>query len=169
MDTATGDRIFQAYRAGLLRKPGKESRNRPNYPMLLSLVVRERFSLKQRAIFRRIERASWQGLCAARAGEPELAGRHFELAQKELDRLDIATECRLLGTSVLRAAQAYLDYRESRFEEARKRIFTAMDADLALGQDEAFSVLELHRIQTAHNLMRIDLRAGSPERALALA
>ena len=169
MDAVTAARIFQAYRTGLLRKPGQASGSRPSYPMLLSLAVRERFPLPQRAIFRRIERASWQGLCAAREGKLEQAGQCFELAQKELARSDIAMDGRLLGTSVLQAAQAYLDYREGRLEDARKRVLEAMDADRALGQDEAFSVLELHRIQTAHNLMRIDLRAGLTERALSLA
>jgi len=168
MDATNAKEIFRAYRAGLLRSQGGEAGRKASYQRLLSLVVWDRLPLQQRMALRRIERASWQGLCAAREGDPERAKRCFKLGQEELDRAGIALECRLLGSSTLESARAYLDYREGSFEQARRRTFAAMDADSALEQDDAFSVLEFHRLQAAHNLMRIDLRVGSPERALAL-
>lgn len=169
MDAADAEAVFLAYRTGLLRKPQRDSGSKSSFHRLVALVVCDRFPLRQRAALRRVERASWQGLCAAREGDAERAVRAFETGQQELERAWISPECRLLGSSVLESAWAYLEYREGRLEQARRRAFSAMNADSFLEQDEAYSVLELHRIQAAHNLMRIDLRAGEPERALALA
>ena len=168
MDASNAEAIFQAYRAGLPRNSAGDAGRKSSFQRLLSFVVCDRLPLPQRLILRRIERASWPGLCAAREGDPERAKLCFKVAEEELDGARVTPACRLLGSSILESARAYLDYREGDLEQARRRTFAAMEADSALQEDEAFSVLEFHRIQAAQNLARIDLRAGLPERALAL-
>ncbi len=72
-------------------------------------------------------------------------------------------------TPALESGRAYLDYRLNDLDAARARILHAMDVDLQLERDPDLRLLELHRVQSAQNLMRIDLRAGEMERAIRLA
>ena len=169
MDTTSAERIFKAYRTGLLKKPKPSLGRNPDFQRLISLVVLDRFPLRERICFRRIWNTSWLGLSAVRDGRLEDAGRLFKTGEEELARVGPGSSGGLLGLSILESARAYLDYREGKFEQAQARTHAAMRADLMLEQDGAFGMLELHRIQAAHNLVRIGLRAGEPLRALSLA
>ena len=169
MDTTSAESIFKAYRTGLMKKPEPSLGRNPDFQRLISLVILDRFPLRERIRFRRIWNASWLGLSAARDGRLEDARKLFEIGGEELAGVGPGSSGRLSGLSILESARAYLDYREGRFEQARARTYAAMSADSRLEQDGAYGMLELHRIQAAHNLMRIDLRAGEPLRALSLA
>jgi hypothetical protein len=74
-----------------------------------------------------------------------------------------------MGESLLCSAQSFLDYRQGQFARSRQRALTAMEADLALEQSDSFAILEIHRIQGAQNIVRIDLRAGLITQASGLA
>jgi hypothetical protein len=169
METVDAERVFRAYRSGLLRRSGPETGRNLSFQVLISLVSRDLFPVRERVRFRRIWNASWHGLSAARAGHLEEAMRLFAIGEEELAAVEMGSGCWLLGLSILESARAYLDYREGRFELARERTYAAMDADSTLEQRGAYGLLELHRVQAVHNLMRIDLRAGEASRAFSLA
>jgi hypothetical protein len=165
MDASALHGIFQAYREGLLRKvPAGRSPQ-----VLLIHILLNRYPLRERLPLRRILSQSCMGVATARKGRLEEAARQLDTGREALGRPELSEEGSRLGTSMLESAQAYLDYREERFDEARERIGIAMEMDLLLEQEEDYSILEMHRIQAVQNLVRIDLRAGFPERALSLA
>jgi tetratricopeptide (TPR) repeat protein len=169
MDAVIAEKIFRFYRAGLLKGQTQDLKRSPDFQMLLSLVVRERIPLRERARFRRIWNASGRGLSATRDNQLEKAAQIFAEGEYELAGCPQLSECRLLGISILESAYAYLEYRQGRFVEARKRTHAALDADLMLESKAMYGVLELHRIQAVHNLMRIDLKAGDYLHAFSLA
>lgn len=170
MDTATAERVFRAYREGLLRKlQAKDPLDRPTFDSLFFQILWTRFRPRERLQFRKIWRLGSRGLKAAREGRIEDAAGLFAQAGQNLEQAEIPAECRLLARSILESAHAYLEHREGRFDRALQRTLHAMDCDLALEEDAIYALLEMHRVQAANNLMRVDLRCGYPERALALA
>lgn len=165
MDTPAFQGVFQAYREGLLKKiPARRSPQ-----ILLIHILLNRYPLRERLYLRRILKQSCLGVSEARRDHLDEATRLLAVGRVALGCPELSEEGRRLGISMLESAQAYLCYREGKFEEAKGRVCLAMDMDLILEQDEDYAILEMHRIQAAQNLVRIDLRAGFPERAFALA
>src|SRR5688572_17881781 len=167
MDDETAERTFEAYRTGLLIPPVRPPK--PTFYRVLMDSVIGRIALRERLVFRKSYRATHQGLMAARQGDLGTAAERFAASREVVERHRPGEACRLLSTTFVEAAHAYLEYRHGRFDRARERIFTALDSDLDLESDAAFGCLEMHRIQLADNLMMIDLREGMHEEGLALA
>ncbi len=170
MDAALAERLFKAYRKGLLlRPPGLwESRARP-----FDVLFRQLFWLKvpvlERVPVAKIWRLGFQGVRLSRESRLEEACAVFREGWAELERVELSPQGLLLAITFLESAHAYLDYKQGSFDRARDRVLRSMEADLQLEADADFNLLELHRIQSAQNLMRIDLKAGEPRRALDLA
>lgn len=169
MDKNLSDRLFKAYRAGLLRPPqAKESRAR-QFDFLFRQVFWLKIPVHERLPVWKSWRLSSQGLRESREGRLDAALATFRDCRTELETRELSPAGRLLAATFLESAHAYFEYKRGEFDLARARILNAMEADLELERDPDFSLLELHRIQLAQNLMRIDLRAGEPKRALVLA
>lgn len=170
MDVETAERLFEAYRAGLLfRDPDHIRPPRPDFYRLLMADVSGRLPLRERLVFRQSYRATRQGLALARRSDFDGAAERFAASRAILESRRPGEATRLLATSFLEAALAYFDYRHGRPDAARERIGTTLDCDLALEVDHGFHCLEMHRIQASDNLMMIDLRAGETGRGLTLA
>lgn len=170
MDTETAEQVFRAYRTGLLRSDRSlDQACRPNFDYLLRNALLSRATLHERRNFRNSFRASQNALKLARRGLLEDAHESIRCAYWYLRQHPPDTICSWLATSFLEAAYAYLEYRSGHYNQARAHVFVVMDLDLKIGQDSMFSFFEMHRIQAVDNLLRIDLREGEFERALALA
>ncbi|MES1245520.1 MAG: hypothetical protein ABUT39_28200 [Acidobacteriota bacterium] len=170
MDAETAERLFEAYRAGLLlRDPDHLRPPKPTFYRLLMDDILGRLPLRERLVFRKSYRATRQGLAFARTGDLDSADKRFKTSREVLESRGTGEATRLLATAFLEAALAYFDYRQGRFEAARERILTTMDCDLALETGHGFECLEIHRIQASDNLMMIDLREGRVEQGLGLA
>ncbi|HEX3127947.1 MAG TPA: hypothetical protein VH394_11510 [Thermoanaerobaculia bacterium] len=170
MDVETAERLFEAYRAGLLfQDPDHVRPPKPNFYRLLMDDVLGRLPLRERLVFRHSYRAARQGLVLARRNDFDSAAERFAISRDILESRRPGEATRLLATSFLEAALAYFDYRHGRPDAARERIHTALDCDLTLEAEHGFHCLEMHRIQASDNLMMIDLRAGETERGLTLA
>ena len=170
MDVATAELVFKKYREGLLKIDLAKSGSRQlDFQSLLFQTIDTRLSFAERLSLRSICESSAQVLSTTRADLFGKASIFLRNGQAEIKRIEGCAECWLLGTSILESASAYMEFRQGRFEEARRRTLVSMDADLALEQEHAYGLLEMHRIQSVNNLMRIALREGDAERALALA
>ncbi len=161
--------VYKAYRAGLLgwaeaETPLKEA----GFPELLQQRLESRIPESKRLTLRTIWDANKSGLKAARQGELEEAAELFQQSRNTIEAPETAVEVALLGLSSLEAAQAYLDYRYRDYQGAQDRVFRAMDADLELELNYDYRVLQLHRIQAAHNFMRVHLRSKRPAQAMRL-
>ncbi len=170
MDAETAERLFEAYRAGLLfRDPEHVRPPKPNFYRLLMDDVLGRLPLRERLIFRKSYRASRQGLAFARQKDLGAAADCFAASRSVLDGDGTGEATRLLSLSFLEAALAFFEAQRGRLDEARARVSATLDCDLELETEHGFECLELHRVQAADNLMRIELRAGETERGLVLA
>ena len=169
MDAASAQQLFDAYRKGLLNREGARREDyHPRFQVLLRQLLSNQVPLAHRLPVRKVWLASAQGLRLAREGHLEAAAACLDSVTETLAQTSSFSVGRLMATSVLESAHAYLDFCGARFDQAREGLRRAMDADLALEHDETFGLLELHRIQSAQNLMRLEFRVGRPEVACAL-
>ncbi|MES1240545.1 MAG: hypothetical protein ABUT39_02905 [Acidobacteriota bacterium] len=170
MDSATAQRLFNAYREGLLNREGPNPKDyQPRFQVLLLHLTYTQFSLAERLYIRKARQTSAQALALAREGRLQEATECINYGRDHLTGVDRLSPARLMAESTLESANAYLDYRTGHYEQARRRLLAAMDADLVLEQNETFGLLEIHRIQSALNLMRLELRSGQHEKAFLLA
>jgi hypothetical protein len=109
-----------------------------------------------------------KGLIAARQGYVGESRMHYEAAKRYLDLLVDVPLVSLLGSSTYDSGVAYLDFRCGSLKESREHLDRAMDADLVLEQI-GLPVMQMHRIQQGHNLVRMGLRAGDHGSAIRLA
>jgi hypothetical protein len=160
-------KAFQSYRQGLLR----QSRPPPVLPLrdfgaLRFLGTVGWLPLAERSLLRKLETCCSEGLAAARQRRLDDASADYEQAQEYLDRLEKGTRLAwLLGASTCQAGVAYLDFLRSKVERARERLDRSMDADLALEQ-AGLPVMQLHRLQQGHNLVRMEFKSGRRETAI---
>ena len=170
MDSATAQRLFNAYREGLLNREGPNYNDyHPRFQVLLRHLVWNQFDLAERLPIRKAWQTSSQALALARGNRLVEAAERLNSGRSHRAGYQEFSPAWLMGESALESAHAYLDYREGRFDQARERLLASMDADLLLEQNETFGLLEIHRIQSALNMMRIDLRIERHEEAFLLA
>lgn len=169
MDITTARRLFAVYREGLLNKEGANPKDyHPRFQVLLRHLLANQLPLSERLPVRRVWGASFQGLHLAREGRLEAAAACLDSGRQALAKTRSSAVGQLMATSVLESALAYLDYRQTRFDQARARLLRSLDDDLALVQDEGLGLLEVHRIQSAQNLMRLEFRVGRAEVACSI-
>jgi hypothetical protein len=80
----------------------------------------------------------------------------------------LSLESKFIVQSFQEAVQAYLDYKRGDFASAQSRIFRAMEIDGTLICEYGYDILELHRIQLGHNMMRVMVRCGDYRQAAQL-
>lgn len=161
---------FHAYRQGLLRQPQPHSSMPPrDFDALMFLGALGWAPLAERLQLRNLGYACGKGLTAARQGRLDESLRHYHQAREHLDRLEDGTRLAwLLGASTYWAGVAYLDFRRGFAQQAREHLDLAMDSDLELEQ-AGLPVIQMHRIQQGHNLVRMEFRLERREPAVELA
>jgi hypothetical protein len=107
-------------------------------------------------------------LAAARSGDLLAARDELDAACALLRASDLSEETTALATAFLEPVEAYLQYRLGEYDAARELLLDASALDGALVRDCGFAFLSAHRLQIAHNLLRIQRRLGDREEAVAL-
>jgi tetratricopeptide (TPR) repeat protein len=115
------------------------------------------------------EKAYSRGFEAALAGKSDIARKAFEIAESVLQTNPLFYESRLLSTSFLQAAAAYLDYSLKDFDAARAKLLEAIQCDDVLEAQFGYSTLHIHRVHLLENIMRLEFQADHPREALSLA
>ncbi len=141
----------------------------PEFNALIPQILWSKLPVRERLPIRKIWFRSYQGLNLCRARRMDESAALFHLCWELVAHGGLSIQGELLARTFLESSQAYFEHRRGDFDMARTRTRNTMEADLQLEADADFSLLEMHRVQSANNLMRIDLRAGEPRRALALA
>lgn len=108
------------------------------------------------------------GLQAARQGNYSDAQAKFSLARRCLREIGTA-DVRLVGASSYLAAVAYLRYLQLKPTQARRLVEHALTIDVRLENEFALGLIYAHRIQLAHNLVRVEARFGTAREAIKLA
>jgi hypothetical protein len=175
MNLPTAQRLFDAYRAGLRNRERPEHWDyHPRFQDLLVHATRNRVRLPDRLPMRRAWRASGQTLRLARQGLLDEAASTLAVERRARaagppSAGGGARQGWLLGEAMLDSAQAYVEHRLGRCDLARQLLLRTMDADLVLEAEGDLAILQIHRLQSALNLMRVDLHTGRHAAAFALA
>jgi tetratricopeptide (TPR) repeat protein len=106
---------------------------------------------------------SRSGLLLARAGDLAQASADLDRAWRSLPCIEDEA-ARRLGAAFVNAAQAYLLYREGRFNDALACLRSAYLDDLYV-EEHGVSVMLMHRVQLINNMVRIEARRGEREAA----
>jgi tetratricopeptide (TPR) repeat protein len=163
-------KVFQAYREGLRVKHQSHSPMPPrDFDALKFLGTVGWVPLGERLQLHNLHIACSKGLTAARQGRLDDALAYYEQAREHLDLLQ--DDLRLgwfLGVSTYQAGVAYLNFRSGCIERACECLDLAMDADLEL-ERAGLPVMQMHRIQQGHNLVRMDVRLGRRQVAVGRA
>ncbi|MBH8563494.1 hypothetical protein I8748_15085 [Nostoc sp. CENA67] len=135
----------------------------------LSMLMRTRLSSTDRLLISKFSNARQRGLLAARRGDFNAAESAFTAARLLLKLKQLSDEGSLLYQSFLEQAEAYLDYRRGEFEQARNRIYQALEIDMILEEKYGYEIVLFGRIQLVHNLVRIDAGCMELHRSTKLA
>lgn len=109
------------------------------------------------------------GLAAARRDRLAEARDELDVARTLLESPQLSAEAATIGLALLEPAEAYLAYRLGRFADARVLLVHASALDHVLVRDLGYTFMSAHRLQIAHNLLRIHTRLGEVEEAVRLA
>lgn len=110
-----------------------------------------------------------QALVASRRGQLQMAEQLFAKAYTPLQSDTLSTEGSLICQSFHQVAEAYLNYRQGDFIQARSRLFEGLAIDVLLEEKYGYELLCLHRLQIALHIVRIDVRNHCLEQAIDLA
>lgn len=163
-------RSFHRYRSGLLgrTKPAANIRKLDHpFTVLLGFQTTDLVPMRQRLLKRRVNRSTFDGLQLSREGQLQSAREKFERGLSVMSQME-AGPGRYLVEAFHEAAWAYLDYREGCPERALQRVSHALDLDRLLEREYGFGILQLHRVQLAHNHSRVGMRFGPKDKALKL-
>lgn len=164
---ATLSKAFEAYLIGVT-KPIQSNHmiTGDAFNNILFSIIDTRLPLDNQLLLYQSYHLRDQGLAAAQKGDLINSERFFKGVETMLLSKKLARESFLLAKSYYEAGIAYLDYRNSNFDKATARIYEALACDVALEEEFGYSILHLHRLQLAHNLMRVYVRQAFLEEAL---
>ncbi|HYX14560.1 MAG TPA: hypothetical protein VE944_09355 [Nostoc sp.] len=146
--------------------PGNLDRS---FSQKLVTLMESRLPLTDKLLLRWCQDALHQALVAARCGQIVMAKQFFTKARTPLESDTLSIEGGLICKSFHEVAEAYLDYRQSAFDQARTRLFEGLAIDVLLEEKYGYELLYLHRLQIALHLVRIDVGCMCFESAIDLA
>lgn len=151
-------RAFNSYRRGLARRPADAGcLPARDFAMLYLSGSIGTVPVRERRLLRELKSYCFAGLELARQGRVEPAEELYERARPVLARLREGSEVNhLLGISAYQSSIAYWFSKRGEWRAAEERLLLAMDADCELEQ-LGFPVMQLHRVQQGHNLVRLRL------------
>lgn len=135
----------------------------------LSRLMGTRLPSTDRLLINKFSNARQRGLLASRRGDLNAAESAFTAARLLLKLNKLSDEGSLFYQSFLEQAEAYLDYRRGEFEQARNRIYQALEISVILEEKYGYEIVLFGRIQLVHNLVRIDAACMELHRAIKLA
>jgi hypothetical protein len=153
------------------RQPMQESPGNLDSSVSYILLERMKSRLPVTDIFllRWCQDALHQALFATRRGQLQIAKQLFEKARTPLQSDTLSTEGNLICQSFHEVAEAYLNYRQGDFNQARNKLFEGLSIDVLLEEKYGYKLLYLHRLQIALHLVRIEVRSECLEQFIDLA
>lgn len=134
----------------------------------LEASISVRLTLKEQLLMRVSAGARARALSAARSGNLRVARQALDESLDILHSVSLSTEAKYMVRSFHEAVEAYLAYKHGQFDQAHRRILEALETDGILITRYGYKILDLHRIQLGHNLMRIKVRENHLKEAAQL-
>jgi hypothetical protein len=131
-----------------------------SFDQQLEAAIAARIPLEEQLLMRVSSRARANALAAARKHHLQSARLALDQSDRILASPHLQPESRLLVHTFHAAVLAYYEYKAGRIDRARSQIFQALAIDETLITQYNYTILELHRVQLGHNLMRIHIRCN---------
>lgn len=161
------DRALAAHAGGRRIEPGSRLNLDRYFNGQLLLEWSKRLPLGEITSLLAAAKLRENGLAEARAGHPEKAEASLRQARNELTRSPLSEEALLMGQSFQHPAEAYLHYRQGKFEAAKATLTLALEECASLRDRYGYPV-EVRRVHIGRNIARVEAVAGQPEEALRL-
>jgi hypothetical protein len=158
-----------SYRAGRTKPPHvSAAASGAGFDHQLENLIASRLSLDHQLLMRTSARARARALVAARKNNLIVARQALEESSTILLTSSLSSEAMYITSSFHNAVAAYIHYKHGRFDEARQHVLQALQTDGILIKEYGYKILELHRIQLGHNLLRIKVAQRQPDEAAQL-
>jgi len=131
------------------------------FDLLLDSEISSRLPIEEQLRARFAAGIRSRGLLAARSGRLIEAQQALKETKRIRQSNGLSAEAKLMIETFDEAVGAYVEYRQSDYSQARSRVYRAMAIDGELITNYGYDILDLHRVQLGHNLMRIDAHCGN--------
>jgi hypothetical protein len=130
--------------------------------------LRKNLSLREISVVYRSAGVREKGLKAARTGDLVSAARLIGQARDLFQATMLCKEALAFLESFQLAAEAYLQYKERHYDQARASLLGAIRACHVL-RDEFGYLIEARRVHLARNIVRVETLVNNPKEAMRLA
>jgi hypothetical protein len=153
---------LESYRVGMKVPPHKSAAaSGLGFDLLLDSVLSERLPLREQLLVRFVSAVRARGLAAARNNHLIEAQQALSEGRRVLQSNVLSEEGELIVETFHEAVEAYVEYKRGNISLARTRVKKALTIDSTLITQFGYNILDLHRVQLGHNLMRVDVHCGN--------
>lgn len=153
---------LESYRAGAQLTPQRNTAaSGLDFDQQLDLALSNRLPVREQLLVRFISGVRSGGLTAARNNHLIEAQQALVEGRRVLASDLLSTEAKLIVETFHEAVAAYVEYKRGDVSMAEARVRKALAIDCTLIDRYGYEILDLHRVQLAHNLMRLDIHRGN--------
>ena len=154
--------VWESYSSGARLPVQKSSAaSGVGFDLLLDAALSTRLPLSEQLLIRFVSTVRARGLSAARNNHLIEAQQALDEGRRVLKTNSLSTEGKLIGKTFHHAVEAYLEYKRGNMSLARTHVRNALEIDGRLITQYGYNILDLHRVQLGHNLMRVDIHCGN--------
>ena len=154
--------VWECYRSGAAVPPRRSpAASGVGFDLLLDAALSTRLPLSEQLLIRFVSTVRARGLAAARNDHLIEAQQALDEGRRVLKTDSLSSEGKLIGKTFHHAVEAYLEYKRGNVSRARTHVRNALAIDCRLITKYGYNILDLHRVQLGHNLMRVDVHCGN--------
>ncbi|RLD24901.1 MAG: hypothetical protein DRI70_07790 [Bacteroidetes bacterium] len=131
-------------------------------------LIKQKLSEDDHRIYIKIRDLSSTATTLYRESLLEESRNCLKRAWDYLDKHAKSEELILLGKSRIAQTEAYLDFLQKDFKQAKSLLQTSLESDEVLETDYEYSVFHVQRLHNLHLQIRIDFETGNPASAIEL-
>lgn len=160
---------LESYRAGAQLPPQKSAAaSGVGFDLLLDEALSNRLPVGEQLLVRFVSAVRSRGITEARNDHLIEAQQALNEGRRVLASDLLSAEGKLIVETFHEAVEAYVEFKRNKLSLARTRVRKALAIDSRLITEYGYQILDLHRVQLGHNLMRLDVYSGNLEAAAEL-
>ena len=153
---------LESYRAGAQSTPrSSTAASGVEFDQQLDVALSNRLPLDEQLLVRFVAAVRSRGLTAARNNRLIEAQQALDEGRRVLASELLSAQGKLIVETFHEAVEAYVEYKRGLIPLARARVRKALAIDCTLISQYGYDILDLHRVQLGHNLMRLDIHQGN--------
>ncbi len=128
---------------------------------ILTLEMHNRIPMLDVIYMRKISSSRLNSLDCAKKGNHFAAELYLSEADAYIDKLS-NEDAILISKSFTQSAKAFLYYKQKKEVEAQYFLDNSLEYDTKLINEFKYFIIDIHRVQTIHNIIRMNLYGNSP-------